>query len=94
MSTQGRYFRLKVLALPRKFEDDFTSACFELGAAGVAEDLPFFQKDLRYDPDVIETPLLDANVYFESAPNESALLKLQAAFPDARYELLNEENKD
>jgi ribosomal protein L11 methyltransferase len=91
---QSRYFRLKVSGLPRKQEDDFTAAAFELGAAGVAEDLPFFQKDLRYDPDVLETPLLDANVYFESAPNETALLRLQGSFPEARYELLNEENKD
>lgn len=92
--TEGRYFRLKVADLPRKFEDEFTNACFELGAAGVAEDLPFFQKDLRYDPDVLETPTLNANVYFEVAPNEAQLLQLQSAFPQARYELLSEENKD
>ncbi|HVK59984.1 MAG TPA: 50S ribosomal protein L11 methyltransferase [Bdellovibrionales bacterium] len=93
-ATQGRYFRLKVLGLPRKFEDEFTSACFEIGAAGVAEDLPFIQKDLRYDPDVLETPQLDANVYFESAPSEATLLQLQSAFPQARYEFSSEENKD
>jgi ribosomal protein L11 methyltransferase len=94
LSQSGRYFRLKVFQLPRPQEDEFTSACFELGAAGVSEDLPFIQKDLCYEPDLIEPALFDANVFFETAPNEGELLKLQAAFPEARYELLSEENKD
>ncbi|MEK7357948.1 MAG: 50S ribosomal protein L11 methyltransferase, partial [Bdellovibrionota bacterium] len=91
---QGRYFRLKVSGLLRQAEDEFTSAAFEAGAAGVAEDLKFHQADLRYDPDVIETPTLDVNVFFETAPNENSLLQLQGAFPSARFELSSEENKD
>lgn len=92
--TQGRYFRLKVSGLLRQHEDEFTNAAFEAGAAGVAEDLKFHQADLRYDPDVIETPTLDVNVFFESAPNENALLQLQGAFPETRFELSSEENRD
>ncbi|MES2963548.1 MAG: 50S ribosomal protein L11 methyltransferase [Bdellovibrionota bacterium] len=92
--TQGRYFRLKVSGLLRQHEDEFTSAAFEAGAAGIAEDLKFHQADLRYDPDVTETPLLDVSVFFESTPNENALLQLQGAFPETRFELSSEENKD
>ena len=88
------YFQLKVLGLARKEEDAFTSACFELGAAGVAEDLKFVQKDLRYDPDVVETPTLDMNVYFTEAPGEGAVLQLQSHYPQARFEMTAEENKD
>lgn len=88
------YFRLKVMGLARADEDAFTDACFEIGAAGVAEDLKFEQKDLRYDPAVVETPVLDLNVYFTETPDESALLKLQSRFPSVRIETSKEENKD
>ncbi len=92
--SEQTYFRLKVTGLKRSDEDMFTDACFELGAAGVAEDLKFEQKDLRYDPDIVETPVLDLNVYFTEAPDESALLKLQARFPSIYIEASKEESKD
>ena len=91
---QPEFFRLKASAIPREREDDFTALCFELGAAGVAEDLAFSQMDLVYEPDVIETPMMDANVYFEAAPGEEAVLKIQGEFPEARFEMFTEENRD
>lgn len=90
----ARYFRLLALGVRRHDEDEFTQACFDLGADGVSEDLKFVQKDLRYDPDIVETPLLDANVYFAKAPDEALLLKLQARYPGVRFEMHDEENKD
>ncbi len=92
--SENRYFRLKVCGLARKSEDEFTQLAFEAGAAGVAEDLRFEQQDLRYEPEVIETPVFDVNVYFEKAPSESCILELQARFPECRFEMLAEENKD
>lgn len=88
------FFRLKVLGLARDDEFDFTEGAFEAGAAGVAEDLKFVQADLCYEPDVIETPIFDLNVYFETKPDENALLKLQQKFPQVRVELFSEENRD
>lgn len=88
------FFRLKVLGLKRDDEYDFTQDAFQIGAAGVAEDLKFVQQDLRYDPDVVETPELDLNVYFETKPDENAILKLSAQYPGIRVELLAEENRD
>jgi ribosomal protein L11 methyltransferase len=95
------YTQLRAEGLQRKNEDDFTQACFELGASGVSEDLKFVQKDLRYDPDVVETPHMDLVVYFTE---ENGLLgaeqrgriveSLRARFPEARFELTSEENKD
>lgn len=82
------------MGLSRDDEYDFTQSAFEIGAAGVAEDLKFVQADLRYDPDVIETPELDLNVYFETKPTEDSLLKLQKEYPKTRLELLSEENRD
>jgi ribosomal protein L11 methyltransferase len=93
-AAENRYFRLVAAGIRRHDEDEFTQACFDVGADGVAEDLKFVQKDLRYDPDVVETPLLDVNVYFAKAPDEDLLLKLEARFPGVRFEMHNEENKD
>jgi ribosomal protein L11 methyltransferase len=90
----NRYFRLKVTGLDRQHEDEFTELCFEQGAEGVAEDLPFVQRDLRYDPDVVETAAMDANVYFSHAPGEGVLLQLQSRFPGVKVETFSEENKD
>jgi ribosomal protein L11 methyltransferase len=88
------FFRLKVLGLSRDDEYDFTQSAFEIGAAGVAEDLKFVQADLCYEPDVVETSEFDLNVYFETKPDENALLKLQQNYPHVRVELLTEENRD
>lgn len=90
----GHFFRLKALGLKRSDEDAFTASCFDLGAEGVAEDLKFTQKDLRYDPDVVPTEQYDANVYFTKALDEDSLLRLQGEYPAARIELVKEENKD
>ncbi len=68
--------------------------CFEHGAAGVSEDLAFVQRDLRYDPDLLESPILSLNVFFTDRPDETALLKIQRDFPEAKFELLVEENRD
>lgn len=88
------YFRLKVVQLNRESEEAFTDFCFEMGAEGVAEDLTFVQKDLRYDPDVLETPVFDVNVYFTQKPDENLLLQLQSRFPEAKFDLVSEENRD
>ena len=92
--TQPDYFRLRALGLQRHDEDDFSTSCFELGAAGVAEDLKFKQMDLCYEPDVVETPEFDLNVYFTEAPREDLVLQLQSRFPKVRLEMVQEQNKD
>lgn len=97
MTSDSRFFQLRAQGLARRDEDVFTQICFELGASGVAEDLKFVQKDLRYDPDVVETPTLDLNVFFTEAPAEGTphiLQTLQARFPEVRFDLTSEENKD
>lgn len=93
-NSENKFFRLKVVGLQREDEYDFTTSAFEIGAAGVAEDLKFVQSDLNYDPEVVETPILDLNVYFETKPDEDVLLRLQQDYPRTRLKLLSEENRD
>lgn len=90
----AEFFRLKVSGLPRSREDEFTHLCFEAGASGVAEELAFSQPDLVYGAEIVETPYLSVSVFFEEAPTEDALLSLQKEFPDARWEMMIEANRD
>lgn len=97
----GTFTQLKALGLERRDEDDFTNLCFELGASGVAEDLKFTQKDLRYDPDIVETPQMDVKVFFSEEEGPLAadergriLDSLRLRFPQAKFEMSSEENKD
>ncbi len=89
------YARLHAAGLSRKDEDDFTLVCFDMGASGVAEELKFSQMDLRYDPDVIETPRMDVNVFFTQEVDFAKVVEaLKARFPQAQFQITSEENKD
>ncbi len=88
------YFRLKAVGLSREDEDSFSEFAFENGAEGVAEDLSFEQMDLVYEPNIVETDILDLNIYFSVLPEENLLLKFQSAFPHAGFEMHHEENRD
>lgn len=94
MTVENQFFRLRASGIEREREQDFTDLCFAMGAAGVSEELPFHQPDLVYEPDVVETPFLDASVFFTEAPDESVVLKLQGEFPEAKLHLASEENRD
>lgn len=63
--------------LSRSFEDEVTALLFEYGAEGVSEDLPFVQKDLRYDPEVVETTDVTLKAYFSEPLSESKRLELE-----------------
>lgn len=92
------YFVIKAVGLARENEDDFAQACFELGADGVAEDLSFEQQDLKYEPSIVETPILNMHVYFQRAPNKEQydqfVLFCSERFSEAQLELVVEKNKD
>lgn len=95
------FTRLRAKGLDRRDEDDFTQACFELGASGVAEDLTFTQEDLQYEPAIVETPHMDVNVFFseEAGPLTAeargrVLDSLRLRFPLAKFEISSEENRD
>lgn len=90
----GHYVRVAVRDLPREREDEFSAFCFEFGADGVAEKLQYAQPDVVYDPEIIETSTLEADVYFATRPPEEFLLRLAAAFPEVKALAGEEPNKD
>ena len=84
--------------LSRAFEDEVTALLFEYGAEGVSEDLPFVQKDLRYDPEVVETADVTLKAYFTDPLSESKRLELEAVLrgvePRVLFSMTLEEHRD
>lgn len=84
--------------LSRALEDEVTSLLFEYGAEGVSEDLPFIQKDLRYDPEVVETADVTLKAYFSDPLPESTRLELEAALRTmesrVQFSMTLEEHRD
>jgi ribosomal protein L11 methyltransferase len=64
--------------LERSQEDEATAILFEFGAEGVAEDLPFVQRDLRYDPELVAAKEMLLKAYFSHPPSEETRFALEA----------------
>lgn len=75
--TNTPYAVLTIGRAPRSIEDAATALLFAAGADGVAEDLPFVQKDLRYDPDVVVTGEMTLKAYFATPLSEQERLVLE-----------------
>lgn len=88
------YFHVCLKDIPREFEDIVTGLCFEHGAYGVSQNLKFHQESLQYDPVIIETPCLDLDVYFESAPKQEFLDQLKLQCPELKVFVSEETQKD
>ncbi len=87
-----------VQALSRVLEDEVTALLFGAGAEGVSEDLPFVQKDLRYDPEIVETAEVTLKAYFTKLPTETERLALEqelhALDSSIRFSVVLENHKD
>ncbi|MBN8539463.1 MAG: 50S ribosomal protein L11 methyltransferase [Deltaproteobacteria bacterium] len=64
--------------LDRSQEDEATAILFEFGAEGVAEDLPFIQRDLRYDPELVAAKEMILKAYYSNPPSEELRFALEA----------------
>jgi ribosomal protein L11 methyltransferase len=78
-SASNQFAIIVVEKLARSLEEEVTALLFEAGAEGVSEDLPFVQKDLRYDPEVVMTEALTLKAYFTKLPSESVRLEIERA---------------
>ena len=88
------YFRLRVQNFLTIHEDQLSDLCFSFGATGLSEALVYMQPDLTYDPDIIERKTKDIDVYFAEKPNPEIVQQLRSQFPNAHFEILEEQNKD
>lgn len=87
-----------VQKLSRSLEDEVTAVLFGAGAEGVSEDLPFVQRDLRYDPEIVESAEVTLKAYFTKLPSETERLaletELRALAPEIRFSMTLENHRD
>lgn len=76
-SAAPQYAVVVIQKLTRALEDEATAILFEAGAEGVSEDLPFIQRDLRYDPEIVATDDVTLKAYFTNLPSETQRLELE-----------------
>ena len=95
---ENQFAVVLVKKLSRSLEDEATAILFEAGAEGVSEDLPFVQRDLRYDPEIVETADVTLKAYFTNPPTEAARLELETELrrlaPEILFSVVLENHKD
>lgn len=67
---------------------------FESGAAGIAEDLAFEQKNREYEPHTLTKERTQLKIYFLKPPEPSFIETVRTKYPDAHVHLISEENRD
>lgn len=88
------FFVLQLRQVPRHVEEDVSALCLEAGAQGVSQNLSFIQRDLVYNPEILDTPFVTLDVYFESPPNEDLINNIRSFCPDLEYEVIERPHED
>lgn len=94
MSETNSYFRIRLSQVPAELEDIITTHCFECGASGVTEALPFSQPDLTYDPKVLHVRAHEMDVFFPEKPNNTFFDGLLELNDGIKWGIFEEETKD
>lgn len=90
----SHYYNLVISGLTPEQSEILSATCFEHGAAGISENLAFVQTNEAYDPVLVETDDVTIQVYFETSPSRELLAEIEQQYPEARYQVFKEENKD
>jgi ribosomal protein L11 methyltransferase len=92
--SQTSYFQLDIHNLARADEEVVSYLLFEMGAAGVQENLQFEQKDRFFSPEVLTSDFLDLRAYFETPPAPEDIQAFAQRFPAAQVKISEQENQD
>jgi ribosomal protein L11 methyltransferase len=88
------YFHFTIEQMSVDLEELVTEFCFDWRASGVVQDLAFVQTQFEHQPEVVPTERINLSVYFEECPGERFLESFRARFPDLKFHLNEEQNKD
>ncbi len=91
---QSHYYNLVISQLSPTQAEDASALVFDFGAKGVSENLPFIQNNEAYDPVLIEQDEITLNVYFEEKPSDELIYEIKVQYPNARFQVFQEEQKD
>ncbi len=93
-TAEKRYNTLTVVGLTDAAAEIVSAEMFDLGAAGVQEDLPFQQEGEFYEPTQLKRDTVTLIIYFEAAIPAAALRYLQEHHPEARAQADSHDVKD
>ncbi len=88
------YCQVEVNNLLSEDEDRLTSFAFEWGASGLAENLTYTQKNVAYDPKLIDQERISLFIFFADKPEEDFFLQLQNQFKGSQVRFKVEDHKD
>jgi ribosomal protein L11 methyltransferase len=88
------YFLLTIENLRPDEADPVSAECFEWGATGVQEDLPFRQDGEFYHVTELPRDVITLQVYFPESPSRQLIEVLQERYPNAKCFQREELNKD
>jgi ribosomal protein L11 methyltransferase len=88
------FFIFVVRDLTPEDADNLAALAFDWGASGTEENLPFEQKSREYEPVTLTPERTELKIYFETAPDRAFAETIQLQFPEARVEILQEQNRD
>lgn len=92
--TMGSYFRVRLSRVPLSLEEDVTAGCFAKGCLGLSEALNYVQKDLTYDPDVLNGKTKEIDVFFAEKPKREFYTFINEVSPQIQTQEFEEEEKD
>lgn len=88
------YYLLTVSGVPSHLEEEVSEALFNLGAAGIHENLRFTQEAGFYIPELEKSPVLELISYFENSISDSDLQLLRQKFPQLELKYEQQEERD
>ena len=88
------YFKLIIKNVPTQDEDWLTSLCFDYDAQGVSENLEFKQEIFEFEPQTVQTPTHNLEVYFLTTPAAELLQELKLRLPQSEVVMSEEQVKD
>jgi len=82
-----KYYQLELSNIPLYLEEVLSLALFELGAAGIQENLEYVQEDKRYLPKILEKDKISLLTYFTEPPSREAIELALGAFPGVSWKI-------
>lgn len=88
------FFSMTVTDLTAEQVDEISYWAFENGALGVEETLDFEQSNREYEPVTLSRDKTSIKIYFEVLPDQEVLKNIKLQYPESRFEVLGELNRD
>lgn len=92
--SSSQFFKLKLSNVDEEQEELVSLWCFDHGAEGISEVLPFRQNMDDYSVEYLDHPIRTLEAYFPDVLAPETLSGLKVQFPEIEFHLSTEQNQD